>query len=75
MLWPVSQSRSSKAIGREFVISERTIAQYLTAIFNKLGVKARPGGGRSRAAWAHVDSPPCAPARQFLREQYSLISG
>jgi predicted ATPase/DNA-binding CsgD family transcriptional regulator/DNA-binding XRE family transcriptional regulator len=37
----VAQGLSSKAIGRQLFISERTVAQHLTAIFNKLGVNTR----------------------------------
>ena len=37
----VAQGRSSKAIGRQLFISERTVAQHLTAVFNKLGVNTR----------------------------------
>jgi predicted ATPase/DNA-binding CsgD family transcriptional regulator len=37
----VAQGLSSKAIGRALFISERTVAQHLTAIFNKLGVSTR----------------------------------
>ncbi len=37
----VAQGLSSKAIGRHLFISERTVAQHLTAIFNKLGVSTR----------------------------------
>jgi DNA-binding NarL/FixJ family response regulator len=37
----VAQGLSSKAIGRQLFISERTVAQHLTAVFNKLGVKTR----------------------------------
>jgi DNA-binding CsgD family transcriptional regulator len=37
----VAQGLSSKAIGRKLFISERTVAQHLTAIFNKLGASRR----------------------------------
>ncbi len=37
----VAQGYSSKSIGRQIFISERTVAQHLTAIFNKLGVNTR----------------------------------
>jgi DNA-binding CsgD family transcriptional regulator len=37
----VARGLSSKAIGRQLFISERTVAQRLTAIFNKLGVNTR----------------------------------
>jgi DNA-binding CsgD family transcriptional regulator/tetratricopeptide (TPR) repeat protein len=37
----VAQGLSSKAIGRQLFISERTVAQHLTAIFNKLDVNTR----------------------------------
>jgi predicted ATPase/DNA-binding CsgD family transcriptional regulator len=37
----VAQGLSSKAIGRQLFISERTVAQHLTAIFNKLGANTR----------------------------------
>jgi predicted ATPase/DNA-binding CsgD family transcriptional regulator/transcriptional regulator with XRE-family HTH domain len=37
----VAQGLPSKAIGRQLFISERTVAQHLTAIFNKLGVNTR----------------------------------
>ena len=37
----VAQGLSSKTIGRQLFISERTVAQHLTAIFNKLGVHTR----------------------------------
>jgi predicted ATPase/DNA-binding CsgD family transcriptional regulator/DNA-binding XRE family transcriptional regulator len=37
----VADGFSSKAIGRELFISGRTVAQHLTAIFNKLGVSTR----------------------------------
>jgi predicted ATPase/DNA-binding CsgD family transcriptional regulator/transcriptional regulator with XRE-family HTH domain len=37
----VTQGLSSKAIGRQLFISERTVSQHLTAIFNKLGVNTR----------------------------------
>ena len=37
----VAQGLSSKAIGRQLFISERTVAQHLTTIFNKLGANTR----------------------------------
>jgi predicted ATPase/DNA-binding CsgD family transcriptional regulator/transcriptional regulator with XRE-family HTH domain len=37
----VAQGLSSKAVGRQLFISERTVAQHVTAIFNKLGVNTR----------------------------------
>ncbi len=37
----VAQGLSNKAIGRQLFISERTVAQHLTATFNKLGVHTR----------------------------------
>jgi DNA-binding CsgD family transcriptional regulator/tetratricopeptide (TPR) repeat protein len=37
----VAQGLSSKAIGRELFISERTVAQHLTTVFNKLGANTR----------------------------------
>jgi predicted ATPase/DNA-binding CsgD family transcriptional regulator/DNA-binding XRE family transcriptional regulator len=37
----VAKGFSNKAIGRQLFISERTVAQHLTAIFNKLGVHTR----------------------------------
>ena len=37
----VSQGLSSKAIGRQLFISERTVAQHLTAVFHKLGANTR----------------------------------
>jgi predicted ATPase/DNA-binding CsgD family transcriptional regulator len=37
----VAQGLSSKAIGRRLFISERTVAQHLTAVFHKLGVNTR----------------------------------
>jgi predicted ATPase/DNA-binding CsgD family transcriptional regulator/DNA-binding XRE family transcriptional regulator len=37
----VAQGLSSKAIGRRLFISERTVAQHLTAVFHKLGVSTR----------------------------------
>jgi DNA-binding CsgD family transcriptional regulator len=37
----VAQGLSSKAIGGKLFISERTVAQHLTAIFNKLGARSR----------------------------------
>jgi DNA-binding CsgD family transcriptional regulator len=37
----VAQGLSSKAIGRQLFISERTVAQHLTTVFNKLGVNTR----------------------------------
>jgi NarL family two-component system response regulator YdfI len=37
----VAQGRSSKAIGRQLYISERTVAQHVHAVFNKLGVNTR----------------------------------
>lgn len=37
----VSQGYSNKAIGRQLFISERTVAQHLTTIFNKLGANTR----------------------------------
>ena len=37
----VAQGLTSKAIGRQLFISERTVAQHLTAIFNKLSVNTR----------------------------------
>ncbi len=37
----VAQGLSNKAIGRQLFISERTVAQHLTAIFNKLSVHTR----------------------------------
>jgi DNA-binding CsgD family transcriptional regulator len=37
----VAQGLSSKATGRQLFISERTVAQHLTAVFNKLGVNTR----------------------------------
>jgi predicted ATPase/DNA-binding CsgD family transcriptional regulator/transcriptional regulator with XRE-family HTH domain len=37
----VAQGHSNKAIGRQFFISERTVAQHLTTIFNKLDVNTR----------------------------------
>jgi hypothetical protein len=38
---PETGGLSSKAIGRHLFISERTVAQHLTAIFNKLSVSTR----------------------------------
>jgi ATP/maltotriose-dependent transcriptional regulator MalT len=37
----VAQGLSSKAIGKQLFISERTVAQHLTTIFNKLGANTR----------------------------------
>lgn len=37
----VAQGLSNKAIGRQLFLSERTVAQHLTAVFNKLGVNTR----------------------------------
>jgi DNA-binding NarL/FixJ family response regulator len=37
----VAQGLSSKAIGHKLFISERTVAQHLTAIFNRLGASSR----------------------------------
>jgi non-specific serine/threonine protein kinase len=37
----VAQGLSSKAIGRQLFISERTVGQHLSSIFNKLGVNTR----------------------------------
>jgi predicted ATPase/DNA-binding CsgD family transcriptional regulator/transcriptional regulator with XRE-family HTH domain len=37
----VARGLSSKAIGRQLFISERTVAQHLTAVFNKLGASTR----------------------------------
>jgi DNA-binding NarL/FixJ family response regulator len=37
----LAQGLSSKAIGRQLFISERTVAQHLTTIFNKLSVNTR----------------------------------
>jgi DNA-binding CsgD family transcriptional regulator/tetratricopeptide (TPR) repeat protein len=37
----VAQGLSSKAIGRRLFISERTVAQHLSAVFHKLGVNTR----------------------------------
>jgi predicted ATPase/DNA-binding CsgD family transcriptional regulator/transcriptional regulator with XRE-family HTH domain len=37
----VARGLSSKVIGRELFISERTVAQHLTTIFNKLGASTR----------------------------------
>ena len=37
----VAQGLSSKAIGRQLFISERTVSQHLTTIFNKLGANTR----------------------------------
>ena len=37
----VAQGLSSKAVGKRLFISERTVAQHLTTIFNKLGANTR----------------------------------
>jgi DNA-binding NarL/FixJ family response regulator len=37
----VAQGLSNKAIGRQLFLSERTVAQHVTAIFHKLGVNTR----------------------------------
>ena len=41
VLRPVAQGLCSTAIGRQLFISEHTVAQHLTAIFNKLGTNTR----------------------------------
>lgn len=41
VLWREQTLAAFKAIGRQLFISERTVAQHLTAIFNKLGVDTR----------------------------------
>ena len=52
----VAQGLSSKAVGKRLFISERTVAQHLTTIFNKLGANTRAQGGcHGYPAWASLD--------------------